>query len=291
MGGLRKSIIPKRSSCVEREADDSTVPISALPINFTSHFFLEFHDFSQKRNYKQKISPSSSSHLSMSSPSLPPSTLAIAISTGILGLVTGYFIGQGSSLGVFSSSSKAKKSWPNSYDVTVHPDSSDDELMQHLLGGRGGRVNGSGGRDEVGQSDSDEGSEDEEGEEKKIRGGLSAFEDSKEQEFKLVLVVRTDIGMQKGIYINPIFLFLARLSTGDALSSLSSVVLFEYLFNSFPSPTSQVKSPPSAPTPRSRTTKLSCDPLPPPPCSVGGKPADKRRLHCKLMAARRSSCL
>ena len=173
----------------------------------------------------------------------------------------------------------------------MHPDSSDDELMQHLLGGRGGRVNGSGGRDEVGGSGSDEGSEDQQGEEKKIRGGLSAFEDSKEQEFKLVLVVRTDIGMQKGIYINPIFLFFARLSTGGAISSLGSVALCKYLSNFPPSPALQVKSPPNAPMPHSRTTKLSCDPLPPPPFSVGGKPAGKRKLHCKLMAARRSSCL
>lgn len=138
----------------------------------------------------------------MSSASLPPSTLAIVISTGILGLVTGYFIGQGSSLGLFSSSSQAK-SWPNSYDVTVHPDSSDDELMQHLRGGRRGHVKGSTGGDEVGGSGSDEGSEDEEEEERKLAGDLKAFENSKEQEYKLVLVVRTDIGMQKGTYINP----------------------------------------------------------------------------------------
>lgn len=135
----------------------------------------------------------------MSSPSLPPSTLAIVISTGILGLVTGFFIGQGSSLGLFSSSSKAKKSWPNSYDVTVHPDSSDDELMEHLRGGRRSRVdNSDGGRSS--------GSEEDEG--NRGGGGLSTFEDSKGQEYKLVLVVRTDIGMNKG-KLNPIIKFFA----------------------------------------------------------------------------------
>lgn len=90
----------------------------------------------------------------------------------------------------------------------MHPDSSDDELMERLLGERRGRGNGPKGRGEAGGNDSDEGSEDEEEEdERKVIGGLQAFEDSKEQEFKLVLVVRTDLGMQKGMYINPIFPF------------------------------------------------------------------------------------
>lgn len=97
----------------------------------------------------------------------------------------------------------------------MHPDSSDDELMEHLLGGRRGHVNGSGGRGEVGGNDSDDGSEDEQEDEKNIIGGLKAFEDSKEQEFKLVLVVRTDIGMQKGMHVNPIFSFFTGLLMGD----------------------------------------------------------------------------
>ena len=88
--------------------------------------------------------------------------------------------------------------------MTVHPDSSDDELMEHLLGGRRGRANGPDGRNEAGgasssSSSSEDEAEDKEKEEKRGNGELSAFEDSKEQEFKLVLVVRTDIGMQKGV--------------------------------------------------------------------------------------------
>lgn len=140
----------------------------------------------------------------MSSP--PSSTLAIVFSTGILGLVTGFFLGQGSSLGLFSSSNpKAKKkSWPNSYDVAVHPDSSDEELMEHLLGRGGAKESVVAAGDGDDSSSAEEGEEDEEGGEnggslvQKDVAGLSAFEDNYDEEFKLVLVVRTDIGMQKG---------------------------------------------------------------------------------------------
>jgi len=103
----------------------------------------------------------------------PPSLAAVAIASGILGLAIGYFLGQGSSLGPFDSSQtpkEAKKSWPNSYDVKIHPDSSDEEA------------------DDEGGDDDDEG----DGKE------LSSFEGSTE-EVKLVLAVRTDLGMGKGM--------------------------------------------------------------------------------------------
>ncbi|MCJ1459569.1 Gluconate transport-inducing protein [Mycoblastus sanguinarius] len=70
----------------------------------------------------------------------PPSTASYILATAILCAAAGYFIGQASSLGLFSSAKtpnkKSKTSWPNSYDVTVHPDSSDEELMSHLKGGK-----------------------------------------------------------------------------------------------------------------------------------------------------------
>jgi peptidyl-tRNA hydrolase, PTH2 family len=153
------------------------------------------------------------------SPSPPPSILAIVLSTGILGLVTGYFLGQGASLGLFSSSAAAgaansskPKSWPNSYDVVVHPDTSDEELMEHLRG-KGGVKNpaaaatttatashdsdGESNNSEEEEEDNDEGEGVKEGVIGAANVGLKAFEDSTE-EFKLVLVVRTDLGMQKG---------------------------------------------------------------------------------------------
>lgn len=99
----------------------------------------------------------------------PPSLAAVAVSSLFLGLLAGYFLGQGSSIGIFGSSNpnEAKKSWPNSYDVKVHADSSDE------------------------QADDEE---EEDGDGKELRD----FRDSTEA-VKLVLVVRTDLGMGKGI--------------------------------------------------------------------------------------------
>ncbi|MCJ1343254.1 hypothetical protein MMC31_001447 [Peltigera leucophlebia] len=132
---------------------------------------------------------------------LPPSSAAIGIATAILGIVVGYFIGSASSLGLFSSSpsssstssslNKHKKSWPNSYDVDLHPDSSDEELMRSLRGDKAAKA-------EAETNDDDDGDEEEEEEEEeKEQDGLKAFEDI-QGECKLVLIVRTDLGMNKG---------------------------------------------------------------------------------------------
>lgn len=103
----------------------------------------------------------------------PASGAALAIATGLLGLLVGYFVGQGSSIGLFDRSgnpNEVKNSWPNSYDVKVHADSSDEEA-------------------------DDEGEEDEEGGDGKE---LNSFDDTTE-EVKLVFAVRTDLGMTKGV--------------------------------------------------------------------------------------------
>ena len=100
---------------------------------------------------------------------IPPTTTAYVIATAIIAGVTGYFIGQGASLNLFNE----KQGWPNSYDVKVHRDSSDEEFDEDLS--------------EDDESDEDEGN----GEE------LANFKDNVE-EVKLVLVVRTDLGMTKG---------------------------------------------------------------------------------------------
>lgn len=119
----------------------------------------------------------------------PPSTAAIAVAVGLIALTAGYFLGQGSRIGIFSSSgssrrSESKKSWPNSYDVTVHPDSSDEELMAQQRAGAAAREQSSG-------SESDDGEDEGDGQE------LKAFPNTGE-EVKLVLAVRTDLGMGKG---------------------------------------------------------------------------------------------
>ncbi|OQD73155.1 hypothetical protein PENDEC_c016G01951 [Penicillium decumbens] len=97
-----------------------------------------------------------------------PTTTAYVIATAIVAGVTGYFIGQGASLGLF----KEKQGWPNGYDVKVHKGSSDEE------------------------SDSEE--EEESDEEDEGNGEELASFAGNVDEVKLVLVVRTDLGMTKG---------------------------------------------------------------------------------------------
>ncbi|KAL8936166.1 MAG: hypothetical protein Q9211_004317 [Gyalolechia sp. 1 TL-2023] len=128
----------------------------------------------------------------------PPSTTSIVVATAILAVALGYFIGQGSSLGLFGSTwfagkgiaKKPKKSWPNSYDVTIHPDSSDEEVFKQIRGADLGIES---------EESSKNSSEDEEAEVAlgQKQGDLKNFEGNKE-ECKLVLVVRTDLGMGKG---------------------------------------------------------------------------------------------
>ncbi|KAI4270182.1 MAG: hypothetical protein LQ337_006841 [Flavoplaca oasis] len=135
----------------------------------------------------------------MASDRPPPSTTSIVIGTAILAVALGYFIGQGSSLGIFGSnprpskskskSKNPKKSWPNSYDVTIHPDSSDEEVFKQIRGADLGI--------ESEESSKDSSSEEAEVELGQKQEGLDQFEGNKE-ECKLVLVVRTDLGMGKG---------------------------------------------------------------------------------------------
>ncbi|KAK4697516.1 peptidyl-tRNA hydrolase, PTH2 family, partial [Lecanoromycetidae sp. Uapishka_2] len=121
----------------------------------------------------------------------PPSITSYVVATGILCVSLGYFIGQASSLGLFSSktSKKAKTSWPNNYDVAIHPDSSDEELMTHIKKEGVKVVQDSEDEDEDEDSENDSMGQD--------QGELRNFEGNRE-ECKLVLVVRTDLGMGKG---------------------------------------------------------------------------------------------
>jgi hypothetical protein len=114
----------------------------------------------------------------------PPSTSAVAVAVGLIALTAGYLLGQGSALGLFGKSKSSQppgkaKSWPNSYDVTIHPDSSDEELMAQQRAGA---------REQAEDSESDE-----EGDGKELKTFPNNGED-----VKLVLAVRTDLGMGKG---------------------------------------------------------------------------------------------
>ncbi|KAL8635165.1 MAG: hypothetical protein Q9228_007318 [Teloschistes exilis] len=132
--------------------------------------------------------------------STPPSTLSIVIGTAILAITLGYFIGQGSSLGLFSSAKPTtnnksrknkknpRKSWPNSYDVTIHPDSSDEEVFKQIRGADLGISSEESSKDSSSEKEVELGQK---------QGELNQFEGNKE-ECKLVLVVRGDLGMGKG---------------------------------------------------------------------------------------------
>lgn len=149
----------------------------------------------------------------------PPSTAGIALATGIVCALGGYFIGQASSIGIFGSSRKprsskgsrgSKKSWPNSYDVNIHPDSSDEELMESL--GRPKKKKAEGAitdSEDEDYEDSDEEPENDEEEDENEFGGKGDFLgfEAVEGECKMILVVRTDLGMTKGTsYHSPLVL-------------------------------------------------------------------------------------
>ena len=90
----------------------------------------------------------------------PPSAAAYAVASAILGVLVGFYIGQASSLGLFNSSSIPALSKP----VALPAGSGSD------------------------YEDSDD--------EDAKQEGLGAF--VLKEEYKLVLVVRTDLGMTKG---------------------------------------------------------------------------------------------
>ncbi|KAL8717767.1 MAG: hypothetical protein Q9225_005014 [Loekoesia sp. 1 TL-2023] len=154
----------------------------------------------QRQKDRSALVTSNSSLFKMSSAAgtdrSPPSTTSIVVATAILAAALGYFIGQGASLGLFGSAEsaskpkKAKKSWPNSYDVTIHPDSSDEEVFKQIRGADLGIESEESSKDSSEEADgADLGQK---------QGDLNTFEGNKE-ECKLVLVVRTDLGMGKGM--------------------------------------------------------------------------------------------
>jgi len=105
--------------------------------------------------------------------------LAFTIALGLVCFTMGYLIAQTSSGGLVNPSKEdpdarqgLKKSWPNSYDVKIHTDSSDEDAD----------ATGSDEEDEDAEGDGTE---------------LKSFEDTAD-EAKLVLVVRTDLNMGKG---------------------------------------------------------------------------------------------
>lgn len=97
----------------------------------------------------------------------PPSIWAVAFATTVIAGLAGYFLGQASSIGIFSS--------PRS-DVAAAPSEKRNGAADSDISDAGD------------ESDSDDHDDQE----------LNGFDDSAE-ECKLVLVVRTDLGMTKGM--------------------------------------------------------------------------------------------
>lgn len=87
-----------------------------------------------------------------------PSAVAIAVGTAILAGVTGFFMGQASSIGIFGASGNQRQVKPSESDSEEDADDDDEDLTDKQL----------------------------------LRTANS------NEECKLVLVVRTDLGMGKG---------------------------------------------------------------------------------------------
>lgn len=107
----------------------------------------------------------------------PPSAAAIAIGTAIVAGVTGYFLGQASSIGLFGKSdTRAPAARLSHNEGEAKPDKSETE------------------------SDDDDGDEGEDDDESvQDLGELQTFPGNTE-ECKLVLVVRSDLGKQAAVF-------------------------------------------------------------------------------------------
>lgn len=116
----------------------------------------------------------------------PPSAAAVAIGTAIIAGVTGYFLGQASSIGLFGKgSTRAPTARLSRGDGQAKPNNAETE------------------------SDDDE-DEDEDDDESDVQdlGELQTFPGNTE-ECKLVLVVRSDLGMTKGVFL-PVPIYVQR---------------------------------------------------------------------------------
>jgi len=108
----------------------------------------------------------------------PPSAAAIAVGTAIVAGVTGYFLGQASSIGLFGkTNTRAPAARISQREGVAKPDDAET------------------------QSDDDEGEDDDDDDDSDVQdlGELQTFPGNTE-ECKLVLVVRSDLGKQKSIH-------------------------------------------------------------------------------------------
>ena len=165
--------------------------------------------------YKNMSTP-----FSTPSSSQPPSTYAIAFSSALLGLLSGYFLSTALSLNLFSSfsspsstksssekpKSAKKESWPNSYNVTLHPDTSDEDLMRSLqpkpaslareeLDAEPSTPNSSESEKEAEQETTTSSSTSSSANHNHHNQALSTFPSHKHSTYKLVIVISTDLSL------------------------------------------------------------------------------------------------
>jgi len=108
----------------------------------------------------------------------PPTTLAYCIATAILAALGGYFLGQASSLGLIGGDRSQQDAATNTPSATMT------------------QSNGAATKEKDPSESENEGDPDSEDEQQDLQG----FESNANEECKLVLVVRTDLGMTKGSY-------------------------------------------------------------------------------------------
>ncbi|KAI5304535.1 hypothetical protein KEM56_006383 [Ascosphaera pollenicola] len=100
-------------------------------------------------------------------------TLSVVVATGLIAGVTGYFLGKGASIGLFSKPASPQSAEKRDKPDTKNISSEDDNEWEEESGSE------------------------EEGSDGEDIGDLANF-DANNEDVKLVLVVRTDLGMTKG---------------------------------------------------------------------------------------------
>jgi PTH2 family peptidyl-tRNA hydrolase len=126
-----------------------------------------------------------------------PSTANIAAACAILAGVTGYMLGQAKSLGLFggsavSSSIPARKEKKKNNKKKDPAESNDQDTDMDEM-------------DDLDDTDDDDDDEEEEDD------SVPAEYNDHNEECKMVLVVRTDLGMTKGMHMHPLTLYLKQL--------------------------------------------------------------------------------
>jgi PTH2 family peptidyl-tRNA hydrolase len=112
----------------------------------------------------------------------PPTILAYGVATAILAGLGGYFLGQASSLGLFGDHATREK---------AHTPRTAEEKTSSS-------ASKAAPEDEESESEESDLSENDEDPDTDSQQDLAGFEDMATEECKLVLVVRTDLGMTKG---------------------------------------------------------------------------------------------